>query len=69
MSTEDRPFGSDEICGAEADGCVCTLDVHPRGVPHACGLFFLDVRCKALWRGTWNTDTFEPVRFQNGEPA
>lgn len=69
MSTVDEESFNGS-CGATADGCVCMFDGHIDAIPHRCLTHHVaGRRCGARWRGTWGTDTFEPVTYPGGEPA
>ncbi len=69
MSTEDQLLAEIEVCGAEADSCICFLAPHPDTQVHRCRIWASDRRCGAAWFGDWGDDTFIPVIFPGGEPA
>lgn len=69
MAGLDSPLASIDVCGAEADGCICFLAPHSDDQVHYCREFIGDRPCGAAWYGQWGTDTFEPVLFPGGEPA
>lgn len=70
MSTKDDPIIAEwDVCGAEADGCICFLRPHSEDTVHQCRIWHLNSVCGSAWFGQWGTGTFEPVRYPGGEPA
>lgn len=55
--------GASQQCGAWAFECFCTLPKHPATEAHHCtnvGPFGV---CGSMWRGEYETPTFEIIRL------